>query len=657
MVDYLGDLRVLDISGEWQLTGWRQNDWQLALTPERSKVQEPDVGPVPAAIPGSVRTALLAAGVISDPTHAAQSRLSEWLEHRHWIFSRELPAQAGEWVGAHPRDRLLLECDGLDYAGFVLVDETVVGEFRGSFLPYHFDLTAAVESGGRRLRIVFTDLPANLGQNGWTSRIREWKSRFSYGWDWTPRMVQIGITASPRLRLTTGVDLRHARIVTTYSAHSGEGALTVDTEGCGLRAGTRVHVGILGPGVDVHAEADAAGRVTIPVTPRPWHVRPRDDQSLYRVEVTAIEEGQVVDRREVQVGFRELEWQTTHDAPGGADRWLCVVNGRPLFLAGINWVPIRPDHGDVTAEEYRSRLTEYRDMGMTVVRVWGGAGIEADVFYDLCDELGLLVWQELPLSSSGLDNEPPTDTQFARQLSHIAVSYAVRLRHRPSLALWCGGNELTRVTAPAVPGPPLDDSHPALMSAGKALADADPGRRYIATSPTGPRFDADPAEFGNGLHHDVHGPWEWDGTEEEWTQYWRNDDAILRSEVGVAGASDLTLLEEKGLAPAMERSGLRSLWTHSSGWWLHTFDTAAIDQPLSDWVEESQLRQRRMLHTAAEATLARFPASAGFLVWLGHDTFPCAVSLSLLDWHGTPKPAALGLRTLFAENPHCRSAP
>lgn len=624
------------LAGEWTLSGWRQNDWELALTPERAKVRNPDVGPVPATVPGSVRGALRAAGIVPDPMIGRQSRLSEWIENRHWSFERELPSGVAD--GLAPGARIVLVCESLDYAGAVLIDEDVVGEFTGTFVVHEFDVTDAVLAGGRTLRIVFTDVPDGLGQNGRTSRIRPLKPRFSYGWDWTPRIVQTGIPGQLRLERRESAALRATRI----TADPGTATITVALPP-DVSASVRVttEAGIL--------TAQGTGTVTVPVpAPRTWHVG--QPNVPYPVEVTA-SDGQVLRRA---VGFRTITWRPTASAPAGAEDWLCVVNGDPVFLAGVNWVPIRPDYADVTDDEYRLRLQTYRDLGFVLIRVWGGAGRERDVFYELCDELGLLVWQELPLSSSGLDNEPPRDDAFIAQLTRVAREYARDLAHHPSLLLWSGGNELTRVSAPAVPGTPLERTHPTLAAAEAALSVADPGRRFIATSPLGPRFEADAAEFGRGLHHDVHGPWEFAGAPEQWRAYWRADDAVLRSEVGVSGASSMDLLTRYELHDAPDKAALRQLWTHSSGWWLADFDRSDTDD-LARWVGASQQRQAEMLAVAAESTLARFPAAAGFVVWLGHDTFPCAVSLSLLDYDGAAKPAALALARVFSTSPHTRS--
>ncbi len=103
-------------------------------------------------------------------------------------------------------------------------------------------------------------------------------------------------------------------------------------------------------------------------------------QSLYRVTVELRDtDGSVADSLERRVGFRAIEWRACEGAPEGAEPWILVVNGAPVFMAGINWVPIRPDYADVSADDYRARLETYRDLGVTMLRVWGGAALEQPV--------------------------------------------------------------------------------------------------------------------------------------------------------------------------------------------------------------------------------------------------------------------------------------
>src|SRR5436853_2945630 len=145
-------------------------------------------------------------------------------------------------------------------------------------------------------------------------------------------------------------------------------------------------------------------------------------------------------RRRVAV-LRPVEWRHRQVAPSEADPWVCVVNGRPVFLQGVNCPPVLPNFADTTSEEYRTRLTAYADLGVNTLRVNGVGFLEKKCFYDLCDELGLLVWQDVPLSSSGVDNSPPSDEAAATEIAAILASFIERRQHHPSLLLWCGGNE------------------------------------------------------------------------------------------------------------------------------------------------------------------------------------------------------------------------
>jgi beta-mannosidase len=253
----------------------------------------------------------------------------------------------------------------------------------------------------------------------------------------------------------------------------------------------------------------------------------------------------VLDRQQRRVGFKDVAWEPCAGAPADAMPWICVVNGRKIFLQGANWVPLAQTWADVTAAQYQSNIAVYQQMGCTVLRVWGGAVLASTHLYDACDVAGILVWQEFPLSSSGPDNGPPSTSTAIGELTQIASSYIERRQHHASLLLWCGGNELQSANndqrTPGI-GRPWGNEHPTLAALGRVVATLDPGRRFLPSSSSGPRFCADAADFGKGLHHDVHGPWDSTGTDDAWADYWQRDDALLRSETGVPGAGPLHLI-------------------------------------------------------------------------------------------------------------------
>ncbi|MCA1694589.1 MAG: hypothetical protein LC749_07570, partial [Actinobacteria bacterium] len=183
---------LLDLTKHaWVLTGWRPFQWLANLEGFR---HPPDVGPIPAFAPGSVLACLQAAGIVNDPLIGLRSRDVEWLEHRHWEFSTSLPAASDLERVEEACEPAFLEADGLDYGGWVYVDDLLVAEFGGVMLPHRFNLGPVLaDDAPKVLRIIFREPPPEQGVTGWTSRSLYFKPRYSYGWDWCPRLVPTGI--------------------------------------------------------------------------------------------------------------------------------------------------------------------------------------------------------------------------------------------------------------------------------------------------------------------------------------------------------------------------------------------------------------------------------------------------------------------------------
>jgi beta-mannosidase len=332
------------------------------------------------------------------------------------------------------------------------------------------------------------------------------------------------------------------------------------------------------------------------------------------------------------------------------------VNGKPFFLQGVNWVPPRVGYADTTVEEYERLISLYEDMGCNLLRVWGGAILEKEFFFDLCDQAGLLVWQEFPLSSSGVDNFPPDDPHAIDTLVGIASSYIERRAHHASLLLWCGGNELFEPSAD-VSGPgarPVTANPPCIAALKQLVAREDPERRFLSSSPSGLRLWGTPEEWGKGVHHDVHGPWGMpaEQTLEEWRAYWEADDALFRSEVGMPGAMDLDALKRyAGDGQVWPPEG--EYWRHTAAWWTQRDrfkeQLAGLDDDvaLAEYVRLTQELQANAYRIAAECCKQRFPRCGGFLIWMGHDCYPCPANNSVIDFERNPKPAYGALREVF----------
>jgi beta-mannosidase len=643
---------------EWTLRGWRPYAWRLGRSIETEACLGAEYGPVPASVPGSVQHALYGAGLLPSWHVGLNANACQWVEHQHWQFSATLPG-----LEIQDGERVVLWAEGLDHSGWILFDGKAAAEFEGALLVHRIDVTKAFRDGSRpkRIDIVFDQPPDEQGQIGYTSRSHHFKPRYNYSWDWCPRFVPTGV--SGRLQLMVGAsaafELRHVRPILDQDDRTGSISVSVDCDTplqgeltLVLRDGDTVLRQCTTP---VHMGTNTATLDGLDV--QPWRPNGMGRAKTYVFEATVRNaKGDALWSHQGKTGFRRVAWQPCEGAAAEAAPWICVVNNRPVFLQGVNWTPIRLDYFDATREEYATLLDLYRDMGCNFLRVWGGAVLETETFYELCDERGLMVWQEFPLSSSGLDNCPPDDPPVIEKLRRIAHSYIRRRSHHPSLVLWGGGNELTYRADASNKGVerPADTNHPCLSVLEQLTADEDPDRRFVATSPTGPRFSASPNEFGKGVHHDVHGPWGMGGFEnlDAWRAYWEADDALFRSEVGMPGASPESLIRR--YAGDLEIWPPDTLyWKCTAAWWtqwdryISELGGMPPTEALEAYIERTQRHQAEALAIAASSCKRRFPKCGGFVVWMGHDCFPCPANNSIIDFEHHPKPAYEALRTVF----------
>jgi beta-mannosidase len=385
-----------------------------------------------------------------------------------------------------------------------------------------------------------------------------------------------------------------------------------------------------------------------------WWPNGMGNQTLYKLVCTLTDaDGNKQQVIEKNVGFKNIEWLPCKGAPAEADPWLCSVNNQPFFLQGVNWTPIRPNFADLTESDYRKLISTYKDLGVNIFRVWGGGFPEKEWFYNICDEMGILLWQEFPLSSSGLDNYPPETAEEIFVISKISYSYVKRLSHHVSILMWCGGNELYEFGDTA----PVNNNHPMIRFIKEIVSAEDPGRRFVPGSPSGPTIYGGLHNFGKKVSWDVHGPWTLPFTAEDRSmnavrKFWSLDDALIHSEVGVAGAMSAEMINKyRGEFPALPANMSNILWRQVS-WWIEWDDFLKDHngkEPLSleEYVTWSQERQTAGLTIALNANKSRFPECGGFIIWMGHDSYPCPVNTSIIDFDGSLKPVAAELRKIW----------
>jgi beta-mannosidase len=488
-----------------------------------------------------------------------------------------------------------LRFDGVDHACTVLVDGRELAAHEGMFTPFDVELGELEDGQEHLLSVVVHPAPVSEAQVGRTSRVRVHKARMNYGWDFCPRLVHQGIWRSVSL---VDAPERHPVV----SLRDGVGTVEVD------------------------------GAVVLRVEePELWWPNGMGAQSIY-------------DAGGWQVGFRTVE----------LDGHRVVVNGAPMYVKGWNWCPLDPLYGVPRPAKLERLLRLARDANVNMLRVWGGGLIESHDFYELCDRHGILVWQELSQSSSGIESVPAADDAFVELMRGEARAIVPRLRRHPSLAIWCGGNELAGKEQGRLDDVPLDDRHPVLGALHEVVRELDPGRAWLPTSPSGPRFlnrlDVI-AEDPEG-QHDVHGPWEHQGLRAHYALY-DGGTAILHSEFGVEGMANRALLEElidePHLWPA-DRSN--PVYEHLGAWWNNAplvqqcFGGRIADvetmRRASQWLQYDGLRY------AVEANMRR-ERSVGVLPWQFNESFPNAWCTAAVDWHAQPKPAYWGVRRAYRD--------
>jgi beta-mannosidase len=639
----------------WKICGYRPYYWHERKAIEYDGHFQPDVQAITAIVPGSAQTALRKAKKLPDWRVGNDSFLCQWAEHFQWEFFTDLPA-----IKFQPGDSIILHCEGLDYSGWIGIDGKAVAEFRGALVRHRFDLTPYLSDGKpHRLSLLFDIPPEEQGQAGVTSRTHFFKPRYNFSWDWTPRFVPVGIwdelwieAGPPQPRVLKvlpflGEDLKTGRVNVLIDSPSDGAEVSISLSKRGKRIGEK-------------NISCAAGVQTISLTDltvESWFPNGYGKQPLYELNVVT-RGGKNPDRiHRCTVGFKRTRWLSAPDAPAGSPANVCEINGVPIFLQGVNWTPIRMDYHDTPVGEYEKRINLYKEMGCTILRVWGGAFLEREIFYDLCDRAGLMVWQEFPLSSSTMESTPPHDPTAIAELRKIAKDYIHRRAHHASKLLWCGGNELQ--TPPGEKGQnPLNADDPCLAALKEVVEAEDPGTRFLPTSPSGRLFYAHAENFGKGLHAHVHGPWNHHGTWDEAIDYWTRDDAGFRSECGMPSVQSFKLIKKyAGNLPTWPPTKDNPYWSHTSLFWLpkgrfdKQFKGLKGDAALKKFIAITDEWQIKILTLAASSCKSRFPDCAGFIIWMGHDCFPCAINTSILDIDGHPKAVYHALKKIFRQKP------
>ncbi|AEV84768.1 beta-mannosidase [Actinoplanes sp. SE50] len=619
---------VQDLAGSWELHG--------------------DGVDLPATVPGCVHTDLLAAGRIPDPFQDDNEHAVAWVGRADWTYRREVA-----WTGpAHERIDLVFE--GLDTVATVELGGTTLGSSRNMHRSFRYDVTDLLDGDPRPLAVRFESAYTEA------ERVRELlgardnaypepfnfirKMACSFGWDWGPTLVTAGIWRPVRLEGWSTARLAEVRPLATYADGLGRLDLTVGVERTRdrdlharvLLDGYEIAVLEIRDGETVAQAIVDAGAVT------PWNPRGHGEPALYELSVELLDGDTVLDRWQRRTGFRTV----AIDQTGGG--FVFHLNGAPILVKGVNWIPDDIFPSRMTRARYELRLREAADAGVNLIRVWGGGLYESRDFYEVCDELGLMVWQDFLFACADYPEEEPLFSEVVAE----ARENVARLAPHPSLITWNGNNEnlWLHLAMPWNADGKYETwgSRYYLETLPEIVAELDPTRPYQAGSPWSGSWDHAPNDTEHGTFHS----WEvWN--REDYLNY-RNSTPRFVAEFGWQAPPAWTTLRDAVSDEPMLPDSPGVLHHQKAedgngklarGLAPHFGDPASLS--VEAWHYLTQLNQVRAIRTGVEHWQSHWPHTGGSILWQLNDLWP-VTSWAAIDGAGRHKPLYHALHELYA---------
>ncbi|MCL2362600.1 MAG: hypothetical protein FWC73_12410 [Defluviitaleaceae bacterium] len=609
---------------EWTLEGFHKYVPLQRVTMETGVTHNNLTGKIPATVPGGVHLDLYRAGHISHPYINMNSLTAEWIENRWWVYRTTLSPQ----IGKHRKVELIFK--GLDYEAVVIINNVERASHKGMFEFLTVDITEECKTGEPvSLTVVFKGIPDEMGQVGFTSRTSTQKSRFNYKWDFSTRLVNIGFWRDIVLRTHGEVSLRDVYVTTDYQ---DKGLINVQFDienysACEVRL-TVSRDGKMIQAKEFACDTNSFAEVLFLTNPVLWYPHGHGEQNLYDLSIELIHSGKTADSQSYKIGIRSLEYNLNDNAPAHALPYTVIINGKKIYINGINMVPLDHIYGNIAFEHYRQMIHLAKNMHVNMIRIWGGGIIEHEAFYDLCDEHGIMVWQEFIQSSSGIDNIPAKNPVYLTELASAATQALKEKRNHTSLAIWCGGNEL--MCANNIPSDYTDMNIAMLRG---LVEKYDPKRLFLPTSASGPGQNL---SMEKGKSHDIHGWWEYLGNPGHYERYY-DSDSMLHSEFGTEGFANVKTIK-KYISPEFltpRDINDHHIWKHRGQWWgTYGRDLKEFGEiyDMTHFQNISQWLQAEGLRFILEQNRSRKFENSGSLIWQLNEPWPNITGTYLVDY-------------------------
>lgn len=597
---------------------------------------------VKASVPGTVHTDLLNAGIIEDPYFSDNELKLSWISDCDFIYYTkfDLPAELKD-------KNITLNFEGIDSISEVILNEKILGKTENLFLGYSFEISEIVKLKDNQLEVKFYSpvkyaktqqekygkIPVPSATNSERVYIR--KAQYSFGWDWGPAFPTMGIWKPVYLVESSQIGINNIFFDTIQLADDKAAArLSFDIENnpnknllikIKLSCGEQVI-----EFEEVLSSSSAFEKIIYVTNPKLWWPNGYGSQNLYNLKIQLIDESSSIISQEIKsVGIRTVKLELEkYDKP----TFRFIVNGKRIYAQGVNWIPGDSFLPRVTHDKYNKLLSLAKDASMNMVRVWGGGIYENDEFYDLCDQLGLLVWQDFMFACGSY----PEHEEFLSSVKSEIQYNVMRLRNHPSIVIWCGNNENEWIWSFT------QGSHYSQMPGHKIFSEIipsilhslDDNRPYWQSSPFG--FDEDVNSQTSGNRHQWY---MWSG----WIDYLKviDDNSLFITEFGFQAPANIDTF--KKYIPESNRK------IHNRIFEFHNkqiegpervikFLSAHLPLPNNweDYIYLAQLNQSLALKTCLEHWRLNQPVTNGTIIWQLNDTWP-VTSWSLIDSELIPK--------------------
>ncbi len=625
------NLKTIDLGGKWKLRRAGTHDW------------------VDAKVPGCVHTDLLRDNLIPNPFFGDNENRVQWISGIGWEYEKTF--MISDTLFRHPHIELV--CEGLDTYANVYLNDHLVIVADNMFREWEADIQPLLKIGPNQLRIQFPSVTAENKRRyeflkhklPGDEKVVCRKAAYEFGWDWGPTLITSGIWRPVYIRCWDFVNFMGVRYIQKNVTDSVADITAVFTFHAAVPDSALIQLDIKDK---VLAEKYATvkygvnqAKVDFQIrNPHLWWPNGLGEPYLYPIHYKIHFAGKLVAEGTENLGIRSIKLQEDIDTAGSNFQF--VVNGVPVFMKGADYIPQDNFPARVKDSTYRALIASVKAANMNMLRVWGGGIYEKDIFYDLCDQNGILVWQDFMFACAMY----PEDKDFIRNVQVEAMQNVVRLRNHPCIALWCGNNEIDegwknwgwqkQYGYTAKDSAEVWRNYLGIFGGTlpTVIAKYDSLRPYIPSSPL----------FGWGhpestKQGDMHYWGVWWG-KEPFSSYNQKTGRFM-SEYGFQGFPSLASIRKFTL-PADRQLGSPVMKVHQK----HPVGYEIIDEYMlrdynrpkdfKSYVYVSQLLQAEGISTAIEAHRRAKPYCMGTLYWQLNDCWP-VVSWSSRDYYGNEK--------------------